>query len=31
MGDSSVEVNDDNRDAAQLAKAKAMDAISEGK
>ncbi|KAA3475897.1 FAM10 family protein isoform X1 [Gossypium australe] len=31
MGDSSVEVNDENRDAAQLAKAKAMDAISEGK
>ncbi|EOY24457.1 hypothetical protein QUC31_008754 [Theobroma cacao] len=31
MGDPSVEVTDENRDAAQSAKAKAMDAISEGK
>ncbi|KAJ8553497.1 hypothetical protein K7X08_024175 [Anisodus acutangulus] len=31
MGDSSSEVTDENRDAAQLAKAKALDAISEGK
>ncbi|KAG8486696.1 hypothetical protein CXB51_020161 [Gossypium anomalum] len=31
MGDPSVEVTDDNRDASHSAKAKAMDAISEGK
>ena len=31
MGDPSVEVTDEKRDASQSAKAKAMDAISEGK
>nr|DAD18600.1 TPA_asm: hypothetical protein HUJ06_020063 [Nelumbo nucifera] len=31
MGDPSVEVTDDNRDASQAAKAQAMEAISEGK
>ncbi|CAN4086595.1 unnamed protein product [Withania somnifera] len=31
MGDSSSEVTDENRDAAQISKAKALDAISEGK
>ncbi|KAL1371316.1 hypothetical protein HN51_001527 [Arachis hypogaea] len=31
MGDASVEVTEENRDAAQSAKAKAMEAISEGK
>ncbi|KAF7822210.1 TPR repeat-containing thioredoxin TDX [Senna tora] len=31
MGDSSAEVTEDQRDAAQLAKSKAMDAMSEGK
>ncbi|XVF10773.1 hypothetical protein REPUB_Repub07fG0211900 [Reevesia pubescens] len=31
MGDPSVEVTDENRDASQAAKAKAMEAISEGK
>ncbi|KAG8378675.1 hypothetical protein BUALT_Bualt07G0010000 [Buddleja alternifolia] len=31
MGDSSVEVTEENQEAAQLSKAKAMDAISEGK
>lgn len=30
MGDSSVEVSEESRDAAQTAKAKAMEAISEG-
>lgn len=30
MGDASVEVTDENRDAAQAAKSKAMEAISEG-
>lgn len=30
MGDSSTEVTEDQRDAAQVAKSKAMDAISEG-
>lgn len=30
MGDSSSEVTDENRDAAQISKAKALDAISEG-
>lgn len=30
MGDSSIEVTDENRDASQEAKAKAMEAISEG-
>lgn len=31
MGDSTSEVTDENRDAAQMSKAKALDAISEGK
>lgn len=31
MGDPSIEVTEENRDAAQLSKSKAMDAISEGK
>lgn len=31
MGDSTTEVTDENRDAAQISKAKALDAISEGK
>lgn len=31
MGDSTSEVTDENRDAAQISKAKALDAISEGK
>ncbi|KAL6001435.1 hypothetical protein ACLOJK_007173 [Asimina triloba] len=30
MGDSSVEVTDESRDAAQMSKSKAMEAISEG-
>lgn len=30
MGDPSVEVTEENRDASQMAKIKAMDAISEG-
>lgn len=30
MGDPSVEVTEENRDAAQTAKSKALDAISEG-
>ena len=30
MGDLSVEVNDENRDLAQILKSKAMDAITEG-
>lgn len=31
MGDPSIEVSEESRDAAQVLKAKAMDAISEGK
>lgn len=31
MGDPSVEVSEESRDAAQLSKAKAMDALSEGR
>jgi len=30
MGDSSIEVTDESRESSQLAKAKAMEAISEG-
>jgi suppressor of tumorigenicity protein 13 len=30
MGDSSVEVTEENRESSQLAKSKAMEAISEG-